>query len=102
MRKAKLRINELSVIMDMEDWTDTYRRRKWHFAGKLARHTDNRWSQAVVNWRPFLGHGRSRGHPATRWTDQLESFAGGDWQHIALDAQHWDFLQEGFVTNENK
>ena len=100
LRRAKLRVNELSAHMEMEDWVDTHRRRKWQFAGKLARQTDNRWSQAVVNWKPNHGHGRLRGHPATRWIDQLENSAGGDWQQIALDAQHWDFLQEGFVTHD--
>ena len=102
LRRAKLRINELSASMQVEDWVDIHRRRKWQFAGKLARQTDNRWSQAVVDWKPNLGHGGSRGHPATRWADQLENFAGGDWQHIALDTQYRDFLEDRFVTHDSR
>ena len=57
-----------------------------------------------VQWICTLGYSTivrvSSGHPVTRWIDQLENFAGGDWQHIALDAQHCFFLQEGFVTHD--
>ena len=86
--------------MEMEDWVDSHRRRKWQCARKLARQTDDRWSETVMNWKPNFGLGRSQGHPATHWTDELEHFAGGDWQHIALDEQHWDFLEEAFVLHD--
>ena len=77
LRRSKQRVTELSVRFWMHDWVDTNRRRKWRFAGSLARQTDGRWSQLVLDWKPNQGHGRCRGHPHTRWSDALEKFAGG-------------------------
>jgi len=102
MRRATRTIERLTRKNGMQDWVETHRRRKWQFAGKLARHTDNRWSQLIVSWRPNLGVGRSQGHPATRWTDPFEQFVGGNWLEAAADESEWDFLEEGFVTQDGQ
>ena len=98
LRRAKLKIERLSAELGLTDWVETQRRRKWQFAGKLARLTDNRWSHLILDWKPNFGHGRSQGHPATRWSDQLEKFAGGSWMTIAENRERWDFYEDGFVT----
>ena len=100
LSRAKAKINQLSLELGMQEWVDTHRRRKWQFAGRLARTTDKRWSRLILDWSPYYGMGRSRGHPATRWTDQLEKFAGGEWMDIAADEELWASLEQGFVTHD--
>ena len=102
MHRARRKIERLSFELGVKDWVECHRRRKWQFAGKLARQTDNRWSHLLLDWQPNLGHGRSRGHPCTRWADPLESFVGGAWIDIAADYNRWDFLEEGFVTHDGQ
>ena len=100
MHRAKLKIERLSSELGMQDWVESHKRRKWQFAGKLARQTDNRWSHLLLDWKPNLGHGRSRGHPCTRWADPLERFAGGAWMDVAADTSRWHGLENGFVTHD--
>ena len=102
LRRANRKIEEISTEPELQDWVELQRRRKWQLAGKVARATDNRWSHLVLDWRPHFGHGRSPGHPATRWTDQLEGFAGGTWMAIAADPEHWEYLENGFVTYDRQ
>ena len=54
----------------------------------------------MLDWKPNHGHGRSRGRPKTRWTDSLDSFAGGDWKHVAQDEKQWDTYEDAFVRND--
>ena len=100
LRRAKNSIVRLTQDFGMQDWVETQRRRKWQFAGRLARTNDGRWSRLILDWSPYNGFGRDRGHPATRWSDQLEKFAGGSWLDVATDEHRWDFLEEGFVTHD--
>ena len=97
-RRAKHRVEELADQMSMQDWVHIQRRRKWQFAGKVARQQDGRLSRQILEWRPNCGHGRSQGRPKTRWADQLGSFAGGDWMDLALNADDWDIAEEAFVN----
>lgn len=43
---------------------------KWYWAGHIARITDGRWGQRVLEWRAGTGK-RSVGGPPTSWTDDL-------------------------------
>ena len=99
LRRAKARIHQLSQELGMLEWVDTHKRRKWQFAGRLARTCDGRWSRAILDWSPYSGAGRSPGHPATRWADQLESFAGGGWLDLAADESQWAVFEEAFVEH---
>ena len=47
-----------------QGWVEEQRRRKWHWAGHVARRTDGRWARLLLDWRP-PGH-RRRGRPDTR------------------------------------
>ena len=91
------RVDVIASHHGMEDWVVTHRRRKWRFAGSLARQTDGRWSRQAIGWRPNMGHGRSQGRPRTRWSDQLEQFAGGEWFQLAMDEEQWQIAEEVFV-----
>ena len=41
--------------------------------------------------------GRRVGRPAYQWEDDIIAYAGGDWQHQALDASLWRSAEEGFL-----
>ena len=99
MHRATRRIEHLTKELEMTSWVETHRRQKWSLAGKLARITDERWLRVILDWKPNGGVCRSRGHPSTRWTDQLESFAGSEWKGAAADADHWDLLEDAFVEH---
>ena len=57
-----------------EDWVTHLRKRKWLWAGKVCRHSSQRWTSRIVRWRPQEGI-RAVGHPRTRWQDQLDAFS---------------------------
>ena len=52
----------------------------------------------MLDWQPHSCIGRDRGRPETRWTDQIEKFAGGDGRNVASNADPWKFYEEGFAT----
>ena len=97
VQRSAHKVDELAAKLGLESWVQTYRRRKWRFAGRLARLEDGRWSHKILNWQPE-SH-RSRQRPLTRWSDQLTKYAGGNWMEIAVDTAHWSALEEGFVLN---
>eukprot|EP00973_Karenia_brevis_P018094 2486400-Karenia_brevis.AAC.1 len=65
--------------MGSSSWTVLYRRRKWAFAGHIARTTDPRWSRWILNWIPNHGAGRDVGHPFNRWDNDICQIAGRNW-----------------------
>ena len=81
----------------MIDWVTESRRRKWRFAGKLARVVDGRWSAEIISWDPDHGIGRRVGRPLLRWADDIETVAGGKWVEAAQDDKLWAHLEEGYV-----
>ena len=98
LKRTARHVEDLAQAHGLESWTHTYRRLKWRLAGKLARTNDNRWSKVILSWKPWEESGRGLGRPKTRWTDQIEKYAGGNWQDTALDTSHWEILEEGFAT----
>ena len=97
VKRSAHTVDSMADFHGLENWAMAYRRRKWRFAGRLARQTDDRWSAKLLEWQPCHGMGRSRGHPKTRWADQIEALAGGNWREFANDVSHWGALEEGFV-----
>ena len=84
------------------DWVTEQRKRYWQFAGKMARHSDNRWSNLVLTRTP-QGY-RRVGTPCKRWIDDVRKFHvqnfGGedsDWIFTAQDVTTWDSLEARFV-----
>ena len=65
---------------------------------RLARQADSKGSHLVSDWKLNLGHGRSGGHPRTRWSDQIENFAGGGWMTVAAHPDQWDLAEDLFAT----
>ena len=85
---------------NLEDWVVNHRRRKWRFAGRVARCADARWSKRMLTWIPVLAAGRGAGHPHTRWDDCIVRLAGGDWPKHARDENLWSLLSEAYVFRE--
>jgi len=98
LKRAACKVEEIAEQKGMESWVVGYRRRKWRFAGCLANRSDERWSKLVAQWNPNHGIGRNRGAPWTRWSDQLQCFAGGDWMSLALDEKQWEAAEEIFIN----
>ena len=96
VQHAAHRVDSIAEAGGMEDWVISARRRKWQFAGVVARKTDGRWSQRLIEWLPFQGHGRCQGRPKTGWVDSLEKFAGGDWMTLAIDKNTWDAYEHPY------
>lgn len=51
---------------------------EWNQAGHIARATDNRWRNRLLEWRVRLGR-RSVGRPNTRWKDKIKKSTGVIW-----------------------
>ena len=86
------------------DWVEEQRRRKWRWAGKIARCADNRWTGQILEWKPV---GKRRpGRPNMRWVDQTSSFVKeklpkldgrDDWLILAQDVEGWDMCMDEFA-----
>ena len=88
------------------DWVEEQRRRKWRWAGHIARRTDGRWTKWMLSWQPGRGQ-RGQGRPVTRWEDALVEFmrGRGRWVDVAQDrkgSKGWQALEEEFVTATRK
>lgn len=69
---------------------------KWKWAGHVARHSDNRWTKTVTEWKGPRGS-RARGRPCARWQDEIVTTAGKNWLDIAKDRDKWQSLEEAFT-----
>ena len=82
------------------DWVEEQRRRKWRWAGHVARRDDGRWSKMMLDWVPVRGQ-RGAGRPVTRWEDPIAKYAkakGFNWRECALDRDGWANLEKEFVS----
>ena len=87
MQRAARNIENKLQGIRSEDWVLSARRRKWRFAGKVARCTDGRCSKRLLLWKP-RGF-RNRGRPCTRWEADIASVAGGGWIDVVADEEFW-------------
>ena len=82
------------------DWVEEQMRRKWRWAGHVARRDDGRWSRRLMDWVPTKG-GRRIGRPAVRWEDDLNKVGraiGADWRMLAQDRGSWDAEEDRDVV----
>jgi hypothetical protein len=85
---------------NIDEWVVAQKRRKWKWAGHIARRCDGRWATKVLDWCPE--HGRRKvGHPVKRWTDDLNGIVGGDiWLIIAQERDEWKTLEPQYCTQQ--
>ena len=97
IQRATHKAETVMVEHGSTDWNTHRKLHKWKYAGKTAAQTDERWNTLLLDWKPFHGKGRPRGHPQKRWRDELTKYAGEDWYAHALDHNLWSLLESGFV-----
>src|ERR1700761_1162277 len=68
---------------------------KWNWAGHIARMTDERWTETIMNWRPPTT--RPGGRPPKRWTNGIKRVAGTNWQQVAMDRSKWKEKEEAYI-----
>ena len=94
-------------VFDVPCWVEEVRRRKFRWAGHVARRSDGRWTSQVISWHPRGA--RATGRPLLRWVDSIRDFfkallgedAGTDdvWMEIAQDRDHWKTLEYDYAAN---
>eukprot|EP00973_Karenia_brevis_P063206 8788013-Karenia_brevis.AAC.1 len=88
----------------VEDWVTAQKRKKWKWAGHVARRTDQRWNRRFLNFAPASGH-RKPGHPKKRWSDSIDhvlharGHCKGDWIQVALDREDWAALEAVYCSH---
>jgi hypothetical protein len=92
----------------VEAWVPAQRRKKWRWAGHVARMTDERWTVLSLAWEPAKGR-RNVGRPRLRWADCLDQFfashwdfAPGAWQLCAMSREDWNTLENDFCYCDNE
>ena len=73
---------------------------KWSWAGHIARRTDDRWTHAIMNWRP--SQKRPMGRPPERWTNGIKKYikdiyGHSNWQQVAMNRTEWKRLGEAYI-----
>ena len=99
IQRATHRSEDIAKQSNLTDWNELQRRRKWQYAGKVARFPKERWCHRILEWRPWFRCSSKRdvGRPSLRWSDDLVAMAGGDWHQVAANVHTWDCLEEGYV-----
>ena len=92
--------------VDLPDWVEEQRRRKWRWCGHVCRMQDGRWTRKVWDWIP--DGARLQGRPCSRWIDKILKFlvhcygeAGADLNVLDALAQErsvWKTLEEDYVN----
>ena len=60
---------------NVPNWVEEVARRKFRWAGHVARRNDGRWTKLVLQWS--ISGRRDRGRPVMRWSDSVEKFFSG-------------------------
>jgi len=111
MKRSTRYVEEQLGKIRCDDWVSAYRRRKWRWAGQVARTQDNRWTLQVAVWMQDRqktdvqnGLRRRQGRPITRWSDEIVAYLQEiykeqhmEWTEIARDADTWEHLEEDFA-----
>ena len=67
-------------------------RRKWRWAGHVARKDADKWPLKALRWNPTEGR-RCVGRPARRWEEALLDFFKAESEQIELGgASIWQFI----------
>ena len=97
--RATHHAEDLAALHGSTSWNLTQRARTWQLAGKAAAQVDQRWTNRLLNWKPWFRCWPKRrvGRPVKRWSDDIISFAGGSWTEFASDASLWALSLQSFV-----
>lgn len=90
--KTAIWIREKTKLTDV---LESIYKRKWRWAGHVARMADDRWTSRVTFWTPY-GHRRRPGRQKMRWRDDIEK-SYKLWHQLARDRQLWKSWEEAYV-----
>jgi len=103
IRRTTRLAEELFTQNSLDDWVTAVRKKKWRWAGHLARRCDGRWTTRLSVWEPEDGH-RKRGRPCKKWTSDLDAFFRANagygskaWMDVAQDRPTWQGLEAEFI-----
>jgi len=89
----------------LDDWVTAVHKKKWRWAGHIARRTDGRWATKLLTWVPEDGC-RHVGRPCKKWSTDLDAFffksvgyETGSWIHVAQDRQNWAALEREYIEH---
>jgi len=103
--------------LHIESWPNTYLKRKWRWASRIAKQPTTRWTRLAANWKPQLDHKRSttrrQARPYKRWSDDFDAFLQAvhddnssqanptQWLDVATNDATWSQLEHKFITYMN-
>ena len=111
LRRSTRKSRQFAEEAGVRDWVQAHARKKWLWAGHVARRPASTWLWKVSSWRDaewncLAKDGASRLlRPSRRrwmkWEDALRRFAahslGGSWKLFAGEAKSWNGTTEAFV-----
>ena len=104
VRRATHYADAASQDHNVECWVVAQRRRKYKWAGHVARMSDDRWTFRALCWRPISGT-RAVGRPHKRWADDLDlyfattlSTSPEDWIALAQSRDDWRSYEDDFCS----
>ena len=98
--RATHKIERESKEAGVADWIVEQRRRKWRWAGHVARMSGNRWTKLLLDWVPV---GKRRvGRPTKRWDGEILEFAetefdGRAWPAVEHNRDEWKTFEDKFA-----
>ena len=96
LRRDRMKNTWIREKTKVKDVLSEAAKRKWRWAGHVARQRDGRWTKEVTEWYPRDGR-RRRGRQKTRWMDDITSVAGNNWISAAQERAKWKLHVEAFI-----
>jgi hypothetical protein len=90
--RATRKAEDIVRKFDVPDWVEEVHRRRFRWAGHVARRHDGRWTREVLTWS--VAGSRARGRPLARWTDTIIKFFNEMWGVDIKDNSFWLDLAE--------
>ena len=114
IRRATRTADACMAKLNIQEWTKTYLQRKWAWAARTAKHSNDRWTQLATAWDPqyeYHKHAqRAQARPRRRWDDDINTFlehhythsttatATQAWTTLAKDRFQWQTLEKAFIN----
>ena len=114
IQRATRRSLERARAANVRDWVQLHARRKWQWAGHVARMCSTAWARRVTMWRDAdwtrtiqidaLHIRRPAKRRWMKWEDALRRFmtsqgVGHDWTSLASDRTVWSGHEDCFASN---
>ncbi|EYB81381.1 hypothetical protein Y032_0385g424 [Ancylostoma ceylanicum] len=76
----------MRALTKLTDWAKEATKKKLLWAEKIRSMNDDEWARLTTTWIPYeYVKERKRGHPCTRWRDELSKKIGQHWWSITKE-----------------